>query len=67
MNSEDSIKPRKTLEVVMLCGELVVYSLILGVAHAVELAAHALPQRKKGFKSQSKPEKAPASTGQPTT
>jgi len=59
MNSEDSIKPRKTLEAARLCGELAVYSLIWCVAHAVELAARALPQRKP-FKSQGKPKPRPA-------
>jgi len=54
MNSEDWVKPNKTLEVARLCGALALYSLILCVAYAAELAACALPRRKP-FKSQGKP------------
>jgi len=60
MNSDEAVKPRKTLEAARLCGELAVYGLIWCIANTVILAARALPQRKKGFKSQPKPEKAPA-------
>jgi len=60
MNSEDTVKPNKTLEAVLLCGELAIYSLVLCLAHGLELAARALPGRPTPPKTQGKPDEAPA-------
>ena len=59
MNSEDSVKPNKTLEVALLCGELAFYSLVWCLARAVELAARALPGGKP-FKTHDKSNAHPA-------